>query len=101
MDVHGPWGRRSGYFSSKALSKKSLLISNEVTTFCRAGLIGMAIRGLLVTMVGAALLSLGGAASDPAPTNEPWLELPQANQRVAIDSSVALGAAPSSVQQIV
>jgi hypothetical protein len=61
----------------------------------------MAIRGVLVMIVGAALLSLGGAASDPAPTNEPWLELPQANQRVAIDSSLALDAAPSSVQQIV
>jgi len=61
----------------------------------------MAIRNFLVMLVGAALLSLGGAASDPAPANEPWLELPQANQRVAIDSSVALDAPPSSVQQIV
>ena len=61
----------------------------------------MAIRNFLVMLVGAALLSLGGAASDPAPANEPWLELPQANQRVAIDSSVALDAPPSSVQQMV
>ena len=61
----------------------------------------MAIRGVLVTIVWAGLLSLGGGASQPAPTNEPWLELPQANQKVAVDSLVALDLAPGSVQQLV
>ncbi len=61
----------------------------------------MAIRGFMLTMVGAALLSLGGAASQPAPTNEPWLELPQAGQRVAVDSEIALDQPPSAIQQLV
>lgn len=60
-----------------------------------------AIRGLLVAMAGAMVLSLGGAASQPAPPNEPWLELPQAGQRVAIDSSIVLDVPPGSIQQIV
>jgi uncharacterized caspase-like protein len=47
------------------------------------------------------LLLLGGAASDPVLPNEPWLELPQAGQRVAIDSSIALDQPPGSIQQIV
>jgi uncharacterized caspase-like protein len=58
-------------------------------------------RSLLAVMAGATLLSLGGAASQPAPANEPWLDLPQINQRVAIDSSLALGDAPASIQQLV
>ena len=62
---------------------------------------GMAIRSLLLTVVGATLLSLGGGASQPAPGNEPWLELPQAGQRVAIDSSIALDQPPGSIQQLV
>ena len=61
----------------------------------------MVIRSLLVTTVGASLLLLGGAASDPVLPNEPWLELPQAGQRVAIDSSIALDQAPGSIQQLV
>jgi len=61
----------------------------------------MVIRSLLVTTVGASLLLLGGAASDPIPPNEPWLELPQAGQRVAIDSLVALDQPPGSIQQLV
>ena len=61
----------------------------------------MVIRSLLVTTVGASLLLLGGAASDPVLPNEPWLELPQAGQRVAIDSSIALDQPPGSIQQIV
>jgi hypothetical protein len=61
----------------------------------------MGIRRLLLITVGIALLSLGGSASQPAQTNEPWLELPQANQRVAVDSSLALDQAPGSVQQLV
>jgi len=61
----------------------------------------MAIRSLLLTVVGATLLSLGGGASQPAPGNEPWLELPQAGQRVAIDSSIALDQPPGSIQQLV
>ena len=61
----------------------------------------MAIRSGLLTVVGAALLSLGGGASQPAPSNEPWLELPQAGQHVAVDSSIELDQAPGSVQQLV
>jgi Caspase domain len=61
----------------------------------------MGIRRLLLIMAGAALLSLGGGASEPVPSTEPWLELPQANQRVAVDSSIALDQPPSSVQQLV
>jgi uncharacterized caspase-like protein len=61
----------------------------------------MAVRSLLVTMLGAALLSLGGSASQPAPANEPWLELPQASERVAVDSSIALDRPPGSIQQLV
>ena len=61
----------------------------------------MVIRSLLVTTVGASLLLLGGAASDPVLPIEPWLELPQAGQRVAIDSSIALDQAPGSIQQLV
>jgi len=37
----------------------------------------MMIRSLLATTVGASLLLLGGAASDPVLPNEPWLELPR------------------------
>jgi Caspase domain len=58
-------------------------------------------RSLLAVVAGATLLSLGGAASQPAPSNEPWLDLPQINQRVAIDSSLAVGDAPASIQQLV
>jgi len=61
----------------------------------------MMIRSLLATTVGASLLLLGGAASDPVLPNEPWLELPQAGQRVAIDSSIALAQPPGSIQQLV
>jgi hypothetical protein len=61
----------------------------------------MAIRSLLLTMAGAALLSLGGGASQPARTSDPWLELPQANQKVAVDSSIALEVAPGSIQRLV
>jgi hypothetical protein len=61
----------------------------------------MAVRKLLVTIVGAALLSLGGAASQPAKTNDPWLELPQANERVEVDGAVTLNRAPGSIQQLV
>jgi uncharacterized caspase-like protein len=61
----------------------------------------MVIRSLLVTTVGASLLLLGGAASDPVLPNEPWLELPQAGQRMAIDSSIALDQPPGSIQQLV
>jgi uncharacterized caspase-like protein len=61
----------------------------------------MHIRSLLAVMAGATLLTLGGAASQPAPTNEPWLDLPQINQRMAIDSSLALNDAPASIQQLV
>jgi uncharacterized caspase-like protein len=59
------------------------------------------IRTLLVTIAGATLLSLGGAAVDTVPTTEPWLELPQANQRVEVDGSLALEQPPSSIQQLV
>lgn len=61
----------------------------------------MAIRNLLLTMAGAALLGLGGGASQPARTSDPWLELPQANQKVAVDSSIALEVAPGSIQRLV
>jgi hypothetical protein len=61
----------------------------------------MAVRNLLVTIVGAALVSLGGGASQPARTSDPWLELPQASERVEVDGAVVLNRAPGSIQQIV
>jgi uncharacterized caspase-like protein len=64
---------------------------------------GMArvLRGLLATVVGVTLLTLGGSASQPARNNDPWLELPQAGQRVAVDSTIALDQQPNSIQQLV
>ena len=47
----------------------------------------MAVHRMLVAMVAVALLSLGGGASQPARTNDPWLELPQAGERVEVDGS--------------
>jgi len=62
----------------------------------------MAFRNLLVTIVvGAALLTLGGGASQPARTSDPWLELPQANERVEVDGAAVLDRAPGSIQQLV
>jgi len=61
----------------------------------------MNIRNLLVPAAGAMLLSLGGGASAPAPSNEPWLELPQASQRVEVDSTIALDQPPGSIQHLV
>ncbi len=61
----------------------------------------LAVRNLLVTVVGAALLSLGGGASQPARISDPWLELPQASERVEVDGAVVLDRAPGSIQQIV
>lgn len=60
----------------------------------------MEFRSVLVTTVGASLLLLGGA-SDPVLPNEPWLELPQASQRVAIDSTIALDQPPGAIQRLV
>ena len=61
----------------------------------------MILRSLLVATIGASLLLLGGAASDPVLPNEPWLELPEAGQRVAVDSSIVLEQAPGSIQRLV
>jgi len=61
----------------------------------------MAIRPLALTMLGVMLLSLSGAGSQRASTNEPWLEIPQASERLAVDSTVALGQAPGAIQQLV
>jgi hypothetical protein len=61
----------------------------------------MGMRSLLAVGAVASLLSLGGSASQPVASNEPWLDLPQINQRVAIDSSLALGDAPASIHQLV
>jgi uncharacterized caspase-like protein len=52
-------------------------------------------------MLGAMLLSLSGAGGQPASSTEPWLEIPQASQRLAVDSTVALGEAPGAIQQLV
>jgi len=61
----------------------------------------MTSRRLLGTLLGAGLLSLGGAASQPVAGNEPWLELPQASQRVPVDSTTALDQPPGSIRQLV
>jgi uncharacterized caspase-like protein len=61
----------------------------------------MVIRRLALTMLGATLLSLSGAGSQPAASNEPWLEIPQASQHLAVDSTIALGQAPGAIQQLV
>jgi uncharacterized caspase-like protein len=47
------------------------------------------------------LLSLSGAGIEAASSNEPWLEIPQASQRLEVDSTVALSQAPGSIQQLV
>jgi hypothetical protein len=61
----------------------------------------MAIRKLLLTMAGTGVLCLGGGASQPARSSDPWLELPQLNQKVAVDSTIALNQAPASIQRLV
>ncbi|HEV2620047.1 MAG TPA: caspase family protein [Acidobacteriaceae bacterium] len=52
-------------------------------------------------MLGAMLLSLGGAGSQIAARNEPWLEIPQAGLRLGVDSSTTVGQAPGAIQQLV
>jgi hypothetical protein len=47
------------------------------------------------------MLAAGGGASQPAASNEPWLELPQASQHVAVDTSVVLDVPPASIHQLV
>lgn len=69
--------------------------------FAARGYMVIAVRSLLLAVVGAALLSLGGGASQPARTTEPWLELPQAGERVEVDGSVVIDRAPGSIQQLV
>jgi hypothetical protein len=59
------------------------------------------IRAGLVTIAGVMLLSLSGSASQTVTGNEPWLELPDAGLRVAIDSSIALEQPPGSIQRLV
>jgi hypothetical protein len=61
----------------------------------------MAFRNLLITLAGAALLTLGGGASQPARNSDPWLELPQADERVEVDGAAVLDRAPGSIQQLV
>jgi hypothetical protein len=61
----------------------------------------MKIRSVLLSVVGATLLSLGGGASQPARSSDPWLELPQSGEHVAVDSSVVLDRVPGSIQQLV
>ena len=58
-------------------------------------------RSLVVLPTGA-VFALALGASQPAPANEPWLELPQANQsHIGVDSSTELDQAPNSVRQLV
>jgi uncharacterized caspase-like protein len=52
-------------------------------------------------MLGAMLLSLSGAGGQPASSTEPWLEIPQASQRLAVDGTLAMGQAPGTIQQLV
>jgi hypothetical protein len=59
------------------------------------------LRQLLVATLMTPLLVLAGSAGQTAPSNEPWLELPQASQRVPVDSSIALDQPPASIQQLV
>jgi uncharacterized caspase-like protein len=59
------------------------------------------LRTTLVTILGAPVLILAGNAGQTAQSNEPWLELPQASQRVPVDSTIALDQPPSSIQQLV
>jgi len=59
------------------------------------------VRSLLITAAGALLLSLGGGASQPASQRDPWLELPQADQRIEIDSTIALEQPPAAIRQLV
>jgi hypothetical protein len=61
----------------------------------------MAFRNPLIIIAGTALLTLGGGASQPARTSDPWLELPQIGQRVEVDGAVVLDRAPGSIQQLV
>jgi hypothetical protein len=66
----------------------------------------MKFHRLLIATAAAALLTLAGSAGQTSPNNEPWLELPQASQRVPLDritadSFIALDQPPASIQQLV
>jgi uncharacterized caspase-like protein len=61
----------------------------------------MPTRPLALTILAAVLLSLRGAVSQPVQSNEPWLEIPQASQHLAIDSTTSLQQAPGTIQQLV
>ncbi len=62
----------------------------------------MSFRKLSMALSAAVVFSLALGASQPTPSNEPWLEVPQANEpHIAVDSSTELALAPASVQQLV
>ena len=77
------------------------IVSGAARSFCNNRGVATVFRSLLVMVVGVTLLTLGGGASQPARNNDPWLELPQAGQRVAVDSTIALDQSPNSIQQLV
>ena len=77
------------------------IVSGAARSFCNNRGVATVFRSLLAMVVGVTLLTLGGGASQPARNNDPWLELPQAGQRVAVDSTIALDQSPNSIQQLV
>jgi hypothetical protein len=61
----------------------------------------MTLRSVVLTIIGAGLLTLGGVAGQPSSKSQPWLEIPQAAQRLEIDSSSSLNASPGSIHQLI
>jgi uncharacterized caspase-like protein len=59
------------------------------------------LRSVTLGVVGSSLVILAGNAGQTVQANQPWLELPQASQRVPADSSIALDQPPGSIQQLV
>jgi hypothetical protein len=61
----------------------------------------MTFRGVASAMIGAGLLTLGGAAGQQSAKNQAWLEIPQAAPRVDGDSTSSLEVPPGSIHQLV
>lgn len=61
----------------------------------------MTLRSVALAVVPAVLLTLGGAAGQSSANNLPWLEVPQAAQRLDVDSSSTLSSSPGSIHELV
>ena len=62
----------------------------------------MSFRRLLIGTATCAIFCFALDASQPPPANEPWLEMPQANQpHIAVDGSTEIDQTPGSVRELV